>query len=169
MHDLFSWCWNLFIHHLWYNFLSQWILLIKTTKYDFLSVIFCYSSLKKKLKDKMAEFQVGDQTFLLDGMFPFHCSYAISNLQFLKMYADFTGSYPSRILRGCWEACLYRFEPSFVTDQWLYIRCLICIFHERELTTLNLLVSWLSVTGTRADEEVTFVPFLKIPSKPITF
>ena len=68
--------------------------MIKTTKYDFLSVIFCYSSLKKKLKDKMAEFQVGDQTFLLDGMFPFHCSSAISNLQFLNMYADFTGSYP---------------------------------------------------------------------------
>lgn len=72
-------------------------------------------------------------------------------------------------MRGCWEACLYRFEPSFVTDQWPYICCLISIFHEKELTSLNLLVSWLSVTGTRADEEVTFVPFLKIPSKPVTF
>ena len=104
-----------------YILLAQWILLIKSTCYDLLSVIFCCSSLKKKLKDKMAEFQVGDQTFSLDRMFSFHCSYAISNLQFLKLYADLTGSYPSRILRGCWEACLYRFEPSCYWSMAIYL------------------------------------------------
>lgn len=44
------------------------------------------------------------------------CSYVISNSQ-LKMFADSTGNNPSRISRGHWEACLYRFELSPVADQ----------------------------------------------------
>lgn len=78
--------------------------------------IYCYSALKKKLKDKMAEFQVGHiHTFSYKiSVLILFLSFSIIFSQFFiyLKYVDSKRNHPSRVSGGCREASFYRFEPS---------------------------------------------------------
>lgn len=74
----------------------------------FCIILFC-SSLKKKLKDKMAEFQVCLSRIFCFRFFPQNLPF-FNLIFFFKIFADPERSHPSRISWGCWETRLYRLE-----------------------------------------------------------
>lgn len=71
-------------------------------------IMFHCSALKKKFKDKMAEFQVGFMYMFQESPFS-----RFLNLKFLNMFPDPKRIHPSRVPGSGGKACLYRF--SFVT------------------------------------------------------